>query len=169
MTRVSAAEPQHRSAPSSRMVQHLADICSQQIATRARSRDPLSCRVHTDDLLRAPPPGTSAIDHARYQKRTPSSRPGQQRLERIDACPHDIHSATGPRVTTSPRTDLKVKATKDTFATKQPKNSPWTNYREGERSIQRVIIEIEIHSYRTSIEISLVSSYPPQCLPQVSA
>lgn len=146
MTRVSAAEPQHRSAPSSRLVQHLADIRSQQIATRARSRDPLDCRVHTDDLLRAPPPGTGAINHARYQMRNPSSRPGQQRLERIDACLHDIHCATGPRVKTSPilgtirsRIGLKGKAAKDIFATNVPKDSPWTTYREGERSIERVI------------------------------
>lgn len=65
-------------------------IRSQQIATRARSQDPLCCRVHTDDLLRAPPPGTGAINHARYQMRNPASRPGQARgrgrgRERLDA------------------------------------------------------------------------------------
>lgn len=161
-------------------------IRSQQIATRARSQDPLCCRVHTDDLLRAPPPGTGAINHARYQMRNPASRPGQARgrgrgRERIDALTPVFTTSTardGRRPLDAIRSRLGFSKQSDQGYVARTLRGRLT---EGGRTpTQRVIRKREMGregereresptAHRTSIETSLPLSFPhthpPQCLP----
>lgn len=149
-------------------------IRSQQIATRARSQDPLCCRVHTDDLLRAPPPGTGAINHARYQMRNPASRPGQARerereRERLDALTPVFTTSTardGRRPLDAIRSRLGFSKQSDQGYVARTLRGRLT---EGGRTpTQRVIRKREMGreresptAHRTSIETSLYLSLIP--------